>query len=530
MKSNLISTIGIIIFFFIGSALAAPPQLTLVKEVVGGEATVTDWVLTADGTDANDLSGAGFISGFVNPDTFLLSESAGQPGYTAGDWDCTGGGILDGQSLTLSTDEVVTCTIINTYEPPVVVFDTDFALPAMPIGDGLGTPVCIDVVSGLLIAGCDAAFNTNLTEAEVDAFVSNNGYSTGSHTVDTDTHLSEGEVDSFVANNGYSTGSHTVDTTCSLSACIYPENTTTLTCGATSIVVNCALGGANWTSRSADENYWRSVTYGGGLFVAVGGSGTNRVMTSPDGITWTPRSATENNTWSSVTYGNGLFVAVANNSFLSSDQVMISPDGVTWTPRSAAEANIWESVTYGDGLFVAVSINGTNRVMTSPDGITWTPRVAAEANQWVSVTYGGGLFVAVAPIGTNRVMTSPDGVTWTPRSATEDSDWVSVTYGGGLFVAVTNDGTNRLMTSPDGVTWTTRSAAEANQWWAVTYGDGLFVAVSYDGTNQVMTSPDGITWTPRRAAEANAWRSVTYGDGLFVAVSINGTNRVMTSP
>lgn len=35
------------------------------------------------------------------------------------------------------------------------------------------------------------------------------------------------------------------------------------------------------------DNAWLSVTYGNGLFVAVAGSGTgNRVMTSPDGITW----------------------------------------------------------------------------------------------------------------------------------------------------------------------------------------------------------------------------------------------------
>jgi hypothetical protein len=157
MKSNLISTIGIIICSFIGSALAAPTQLTLVKEVVGGEATVTDWVLTADGTDANDLSGAGFISGLVAPDTFHLSESTGPTGYTAGDWDCTGGGILDGQSLTLSAGNVVTCTIINTFVPPVVVFNADFALPSMLIGDGAGTPVCVDDTSGLLVAGCDGA-------------------------------------------------------------------------------------------------------------------------------------------------------------------------------------------------------------------------------------------------------------------------------------------------------------------------------------------------------------------------------------
>ena len=51
---------------------------------------------------------------------------------------------------------------------------------------------------------------------------------------------------------------------------------------------------------------------------------------------------------------------------------MTSPDGITWTARAATEANQWTSVIYGKGLFVAIAYDGTNRVMTSPDGITWT--------------------------------------------------------------------------------------------------------------------------------------------------------------
>jgi hypothetical protein len=126
-------------------------------------------------------------------------------------------------------------------------------------------------------------------------------------------------------------------------------------------------------------------------------------MTSPDGITWTRRAATEANGWRSVAYGNGLWVAVAGS---GTNRVMTSPDGITWTARAAAEANFWYSMAYGNGLWVAVAASGTNRVMTSPDGITWTARAAAEANNWTGMAYGNGLWVAVASDGANRVMTS----------------------------------------------------------------------------------------------------------------------------
>ncbi len=79
--------------------------------------------------------------------------------------------------------------------------------------------------------------------------------------------------------------------------------------------------------------------------------GTNDVHAAI-GEVWEAQTAAEANSWYSVTYGNGLFVAVAYD---GTNRIMTSPDGITWTPRAAAEANMWHSVTYGDGLFVAVS-------------------------------------------------------------------------------------------------------------------------------------------------------------------------------
>jgi len=306
--------------------------------------------------------------------------------------------------------------------------------------------------------------------------------------------------------------------------------------------VMTSTNGTTWTTRTAAAaNNWTSVTYSNGLFAAVAATGSgNRIMTSPDGSAWTAQTYPPDQAWDAVTYGNGLFVAVACGVAISQvcntsvgNRVMTSPDGLTWTARTTPAADSpWTAVTYGNGQFVAVAQSGTSQVLTSPDGIAWTARTAAANNTWRSVTYGNGRFVAVAiGTGTNQVMTSPDGITWTAQTAAAAVDWSSVAYGNNRFVAVASGGTGkRVMTSPDGITWTAYASANDNlSWQSATYGNGLFVVVGSAGA--VMTSPDGSTWTTRTAAAAINWTSVTYGDDLFVAVASSGVgNRVMTSP
>jgi hypothetical protein len=179
--------------------------------------------------------------------------------------------------------------------------------------------------------------------------------------------------------------------------------------------------GVNWTAVAATEaNNWNSVAYGNGVWVAVAGSGTNRVMRSTDdGVTWGAVAATEANPWRSVAYGNGVWAAVSNT---GANQVMRSTDdGATWSAVAAAEANGWISVGYGNGVWVAVSTTATNRVMRSTDdGVNWSAVAATEANTWWSVGYGNGVWVAVSRTGTNRVMRSVDAVaSYSPSSSAD---------------------------------------------------------------------------------------------------------------
>lgn len=244
--------------------------------------------------------------------------------------------------------------------------------------------------------------------------------------------------------------------------------------------------------------------------------------------------------WLSVAWAPslGLLCAVATGG-----QVMTSPDGITWTTRTAPEANLWRDVCWSPGLalFVAVAASGTNRVMTSPDGIAWTARSAAAANQWYGVTWAPSLslFAAVSIDGANRVMTSPDGSAWTSRSAASALQWRKLAWAPSLslFCAVAADAVSTsVMTSPDGTVWTSRTpAVSAASWADITWSPerSLFVATSTGGygTTPVMTSPNGTAWTARAVEGTNAWESVAWGAeaGMFVGVSRNGTNRVMSS-
>jgi len=111
----------------------------------------------------------------------------------------------------------------------------------------------------------------------------------------------------------------------------------------------------------------------------VAASGTNnRVMTSPDGITWQTRDTTgKDNNWRDVEWGGApgaeKFVAIANTSTAGANtRAMTSPDGITWTLQTTPSPELsWQALAWGAGVFTAVGSSGTGtRAMTSPDGIT----------------------------------------------------------------------------------------------------------------------------------------------------------------
>ncbi len=99
------------------------PSLTLVKQVVndnGGSAVASNFTLTASGPTS--ISGPGGVSSGASfsAGTYALSETA-VPGYTAGNWSCTGTGTQNGASITLGLAQSATCTITNNDQPATLI-------------------------------------------------------------------------------------------------------------------------------------------------------------------------------------------------------------------------------------------------------------------------------------------------------------------------------------------------------------------------------------------------------------------------
>ena len=106
------------------------------------------------------------------------------------------------------------------------------------------------------------------------------------------------------------------------------------------------------------------------LVVAIRDSGKgNRVMTSPDGITWTSRSSAADNAWTSLCWSPERERLVAVSSSGTGNRIMTSGDGLNWTVRSSPADLGWRSLCWSPqrSQFAAVSNSGAgNRVMVSP--------------------------------------------------------------------------------------------------------------------------------------------------------------------
>ena len=186
-----------------------------------------------------------------------------------------------------------------------------------------------------------------------------------------------------------------------------------------------------WTTRyTATNTVVTGLAAGNGILVAVavmtspGEPVTAQSLVSTDGQQWNPAGTISQRWISDITFGNGVFVAIGGSRIFASD------DAAAWIEATVPTGSSLRAVGFHLGQFVAVGEAGM--ILTSPDGLEWTSRSSGSTAS-LSAVAGGAGYVAVAG-NSGTVLTSQDGVSWVPRLGSL-LDLRGLAYGADTFVA-----------------------------------------------------------------------------------------------
>lgn len=268
-------------------------------------------------------------------------------------------------------------------------------------------------------------------------------------------------------------------------------------------------------NTDAPSNLLWGFASGGSTLVAVGQPG--RILSSTDGVTWTPRVSGTTEWLVAVAYGAGQFVIVGE-----SGRVLRSPDGITWTPATNVGTNTrLNGVLYAGGRWLTVGESGI--ILTSTDADTWTPSASPVSNRWLhGIAYGANTYCVVGQSGT--ILTSTDARTWTLRNSTTTRHLEVVTFMNNYFTVVGERGECLFSHAPSGnaASWinlpTYKPQTTANLR-AVGSVNGSIVAVTDDGV--AYSTPNVCNYWNRIPIAGNPFlNAVGFAQDTFVLLGV----------
>jgi len=259
-------------------------------------------------------------------------------------------------------------------------------------------------------------------------------------------------------------------------------------------------------------------------FVVVGNNGA--IFTSSDGITWDNRSVNgapnyESQYFNSVTYGNGVFVAVSQT-----ETIYYSTDSITWTKTGLGNTGgtnyELKHVLYADGIFIAVGIDGA--LLRSIDGKIWVKISVSNclSCNFNSIAYGSTIFLT--HVGGNDYF-SQGGLIWSSTGTNINVNINDIIFINGIFI-ILPDTTSYIYTSSAGSSWSQFNTGAPGSLNAIAYGNGKYVAFSTSNdiwhTSDITSSFTQISG----ASKIEGGGNLTYRNNIFISV---GTSNVGNS-
>jgi hypothetical protein len=267
----------------------------------------------------------------------------------------------------------------------------------------------------------------------------------------------------------------------------------------------------------------------------AGGTNTNTLAFSLDGITWVGLGTSVfNSTGSSVVYNGKIWVAVGS----STNTIAYSYNGYTWVGLGAnIFSTIGLGVAWNGTMFVAVG-RGTNTIAYSYDGMTWltssTTNIIEATGGGNSISWSGKLWVAGGGnTGGNTLAYSADGINWTgilnSAAGGINSTVRTVATNGQIFIAG-GDATG-LNYSYNGITWVSIGTSIIHTLRGVAWNGSMWVALGTDsaGTSgRIGYSFNGLNWISATTPFATTGLCVNWNGTMWVAGG-QGTNTLAYS-
>jgi hypothetical protein len=189
-------------------------------------------------------------------------------------------------------------------------------------------------------------------------------------------------------------------------------------------IISSTDGGHNFTFGQPANTIigqLKAIVWGNGIWIAIS-SGRTVLRSVNNGFTWTDSGtlpSISSPVFSALKYLNNQFVITIANTQITStfvkQRVLTSPDGITWTIREFEYRWDIQDIVFGNGLLVvaAGSIGGTENLgkgflYSVDNGVNWIVETTT-SGEGRGIAYGNNIFVGKTVDG---IYKSTNGISW----------------------------------------------------------------------------------------------------------------------